>query len=292
MSDDDEYYDWDDDFMFEDVVPDLVDDLAGSAHHEAALYEDPGYEVEEYFSDWGYYSDDYYDDDPSVKPSTVRAKATGGVTKVRRTPSAAHLATRASRPQPDLTTFQSVVWKTASMEEDQDLAVEIYEPGNGEKLAFLANWREIFKSAQPALDKSRLRQPRVARTIVEDPSLADDDTFADDESGHDEDDQLDSSDEMANVLSSHLVKSRHGGDGSNATLELSQSPMDTPEEDSIPAGRGRKRKAEVPAMETNQNNTGGSSKRALSKRVALDSGNGDRTKFGGSPVRRSARQKN
>lgn len=267
----------------------MQDDLAATAHYEAALYEDPGYEVEEYFSDWEYYSDDYYDDDPSVKQNVTRAKATDEATKERRARPAPGLANCALHPQSsqklDTATFQSVVWKTASMDKDQDIEVQIYEPGNGEKLAFLANWREIFKSAQPALDKSRLRWRRVPKARVEGPCLADD------ERGHDEDDQPDNSDRMTDVLSSDRVnESGDTGDGSNTTPELPQSPKRAVRPS---AGRGRKRKAEVPAEGTNQSNTGGSSTRARSKRVALDNDNDSETKSGGSPapVRRSTRQR-
>lgn len=48
-----------------DPAPELADDLAEHAVHSPVyLDEVAGYELEDYFSDWEYYSDDYMDDDP------------------------------------------------------------------------------------------------------------------------------------------------------------------------------------------------------------------------------------
>src|SRR3954454_17739609 len=51
-----------------DPNPELADDLAEHALHSPVyLDEIAGYELEEYHSDWEYYSDDYMDDDPTLE---------------------------------------------------------------------------------------------------------------------------------------------------------------------------------------------------------------------------------
>ncbi|KAJ5397538.1 hypothetical protein N7509_005651 [Penicillium cosmopolitanum] len=305
MSDDDEYYEWDEDYLLEDLVPDLVDELAQTSYYEAALYEDPSFEVEDYFSDWEYYSDDYHDDDPTVKTTAPPAQK-----KARRAQAQAK-ATTTNRVAgskfpaiPDISSFQGVIWKTPSLDPYQDVAV-FYEP-IGNKVALLKDWREVFKSAQPALDKSRLRK-RKARDQETDAEGEDAEadlemSFADDEfpcDGDDEklgnDDQVDSS--MSDIVSmDNMSETGDAGEASNTTPEFTQSPKEVPAvaPTSTPAKRGRKRKAEVPAEEANKDNPGTESPRTTrSKRVASKKADGEGSLSGAStaPTRRSTRQK-
>jgi hypothetical protein len=265
----------------------LQDELAASSNYEAPLYEDPKMDVNDYLSDWEYYSDDYHDDDPTVKQNPIAAGRDAAAPKTRRTQPNAQ-KNRVSRPRsclkPDITSFQGVIWRTPSMGDGLDLGVQIYEPGNGAKVAFLENWREIFKSAQPALDKSRLRKrPATHTPPEEEPEFADDEFPCDD----DYDDDEDSSDEMSDILSTdNMAEKDDAGDASNTTPELGQSPQEVPVPvDSAPAKRGRKRKAEVPPEEPNKDNPGGEETRARTKRVASA-----RSDASSGPVRRSARQ--
>ncbi|KAJ5099410.1 hypothetical protein N7532_006411 [Penicillium argentinense] len=299
MSDDDEYYEFEDDLIYEDFVHDFVDELAQTSYYEAALYEDPAFDVQDYYSDWEYYSDDYYDDDPTVKQPNATTKAPA--TKSRRAQTGTESKTRDVRPQssikPDITSFQGVIWKTPSLEKDQDVAI-YYEPGTGDKVALLKNWREIFKSAQPTLDKSRLRKRKM-----EDP--VDDLSFADDESGGDDDidydnkendhDQVDSSEVMSDVASfNNTSQDGDAGEVSNTTPEFTQSPKEAPTSAPAPAKRGRKRKAEAPADELNKDNPGANSTRSRQKRVeSRKGGSGGSAEPGATtaPVRRSTRQK-
>ncbi|KAJ5709179.1 hypothetical protein N7493_010513 [Penicillium malachiteum] len=285
MSDDEDYYEFEEEYLFEDPVPDLVDELAASSYYEAALYDDPAIDVEDYYSDWDYYSDDYYDDDPTVKQSSQRTKSDA---KTKNKNRRAHPASVAHHPplNIDVGSFQGVVWKTSTMERDQDVSVQIYEPGQLEKVAFLEDWREIFKSAQPTLDKSRLRKKRArepsqsslsGRSVAE--AKAEVESLGDDE-------REESSDEMSDILSwDQTNESVDAGEGSNTTPEPGQSPKERPSiAVEIPVKRGRKRKAEVPVKES-QKKTGTNPRR--SKRVALDKNAEDTS----APVRRSTRQK-
>lgn len=71
MSDDEYYYDADYDDFHEmlydaDATPDLADDLAERATYSPLWQDNPTEELRDYFSDWEYYSDDYFDDDPNL----------------------------------------------------------------------------------------------------------------------------------------------------------------------------------------------------------------------------------
>ncbi|KAJ5689537.1 hypothetical protein N7462_003929 [Penicillium macrosclerotiorum] len=265
MSDDDEYYEWDDEYLLEDLVPDLVDELAGTSYYEAALYEDPAMDVEDYFSDWEYYSDDYHDDDPTVKHNPAVVKEIDASTKPRRSAGSRtnnRLGPPKSTLKPDVTTFQGVIWRTPNLEKDQDIAVQIYEPGHGDKVALLEDWREIFKFAQPALDKSRLRKRKAMDTSLVEPSFADDEFPCEEEY-----DPADSSDQMSDILS--LENTTDNGDASNTTPELIQSPKEVPSPVvTAPAKRGRKRKAEVSPEEEHANEASGKPPRTRTKRLA------------------------
>lgn len=302
MSDDEEYYEWEEEYLYEDLVPDFVDELAQSSYYEAALYEDPAIDVEDYFSDWEYYSDDYYDDDPSVKQSIPNPPPTK---KARRalaqaqTNSQTH-ANRVTRPKssmdPDISSFQGVVWKTPALDINQDVAI-FYEP-IGDKVALLKDWREIFKSAQPALNKSRLRKRKMREDEAEEQgegeNVAVEVSFADDDFPCDDDDderRLDSSEQMSDIVSmdNSMTDTADAGDASNTTPELGQSPKPAPT--STPAKRGRKRKAEVPADEIKNSEI--DSTRTRSKRVAAKKGDGEDNLVSttSAPTRRSTRQK-
>ncbi|KAJ5759979.1 hypothetical protein N7520_007135 [Penicillium odoratum] len=295
MSDDEDYYDWEEEYLYEDAVPDLVDELAASSWYEAALYEDPGIEVEDYFSDWDYYSDDYHDDDPTVAQSRVRAK-TEPKTKPspKKKKGRAHTAAQVNPLKLDIGSFQGVVWKTDSLERDTDVSVQIYEPGQLDKVAFLQDWREIFKSAQPALDKSRLRKRRVPEPRSLDVSEDDEilnDADQEDSEGEDEDEDEDE-DAMSDVDSTDQSGSLDAGEASNTTPEPGQSPkvVTSPKITvEIPVKRGRKRKAEaqapVPVKEIKCNLSDNSTK-SRSKRLALSE-----EEVSSGPVRRSTRQK-
>ena len=283
----------------------VQDDLAASSHYEAALYEDPGIDVEDYFSDWDYYSDDYHDDDATVDQSAERKKRTEiAATAPRRTKTSSrpksHIAKippTKSPLVPDIASFQGVVWKTPALDRDQDVAI-LYEPDTGEKVALLENWREVFKSAQPALDKSRLKKRHVVEPKPVDPSVADDEMFA----GDGADDQTDSSDEMSDVNSPDTsgVDAGDTGDASNTTPDpdpdsVRYPKLSSPPKVVIPLKRGSKRKVTAQKDDADEDTEAPRPKRVALRKDGVDGGTkrGDgATKRGAAPpVRRSARQK-
>ncbi|KAJ5463004.1 hypothetical protein N7475_007948 [Penicillium sp. IBT 31633x] len=328
MSDDEEYYEFEDDYAYEDLVPDMVvsiylqpmcrkicaniaarakpssqtltkfllvqDDLAASSYYEAALYEDPGIDVEDYFSDWDYYSDDYYDDDATAEQSAERKKRTKiAATAKRRTEASsrtkhqtAMIPPTKSSVVPDITSFQGVLWKTPALDRDQDVAI-LYEPDTGDKVALLKNWREVFKTSQPVLDRSRLKRRRSEDFKPVDSPSSDNDLSV----GQSADDEPDSSDKNSDVFSLG-TSGVDTGDASNTTTEQELEPVSsykfaTPPKVVIPLKRGRKRKAvaqqDDPAEDTAQ---------PPSKRIESRKGGGAEAKERSAPpVRRSARQK-
>ncbi|ODM20783.1 hypothetical protein SI65_03836 [Aspergillus cristatus] len=173
MSDDEEYYDdCDDIFWIEEPEPDAADDLAATATYDAVFFEDPSFEADEYYSDWDELSDDYYDEDPTIKRRKRMAELTnrkptgqGPQTIWRRkqsndTQNGGGGTTRVvSSKVPDPTSFQSVVWKRPEHDKNP---VQIMVPGEGEKVALLKNWREVFKNSHPSFGRSRAwRQQKV-----------------------------------------------------------------------------------------------------------------------------------
>ena len=64
--DDPEYEDFQDMLYDADPAPELADDLAERAAHSPIWQDNPAEELRDYFSDWEYYSDDYWDDDPKL----------------------------------------------------------------------------------------------------------------------------------------------------------------------------------------------------------------------------------
>lgn len=272
------------------------DELAQTSYYEAALYEDPSFDVEDYFSDWEYYSDDYHDDDPTVKTTAPPAQKKARRAQAQAKGTTNRVVGQKSAVIPDISSFQGVIWKTPSLDPYQDVAV-LFEP-IGNKVALLKDWREVFKSAQPALDKSRLRKrkARDQEEAAEDAEADIEKSFADDEFPCEGDgDQVDSS--MSDVASmDNMSETGDAGEASNTTPEITQSPKEVPAEvpTSTPAKRGRKRKAEVPADEAAKDNPGTDSPRTIrSKRVATKKGDGEGSISGAStaPPRRSTRQK-
>ncbi|KPI41757.1 uncharacterized protein AB675_9053 [Cyphellophora attinorum] len=145
-----------------DPTPDLADELAAHALADTVypLDYDPGYEMQEYYSDWEYYSDDYYDDDPAIlrlnpmdgEPPKKKVKAsTFNTSKAKgRKRKAAELA----EPEEDghdqrklyimTGSMQGTVWATPV-----PVRNNIYRPGSGKKVALLKDWRERYNLTSP-----------------------------------------------------------------------------------------------------------------------------------------------
>ncbi|KAJ5775687.1 uncharacterized protein N7511_000698 [Penicillium nucicola] len=304
MSDDEYYYEYEvDDYQYADEVPELVDDLAASAYHDATgLFLDVDSDTEDYFADLEYQSDDYYDVDPTADQGLVREIGTKVVAPAKTKRQGKKPKTAAAKIKSpvvlDVGSFQGVIWKTPSLDRDQDVAI-LYEPHTGEQVALLKNWREEFKHSQPALDKSRLKRRRVEEAhTVDDASLseADNEMEPEDMHGDGDEDDLDSSDEMDDSAS-HDGSSLDTGDASNTTPDLDSAHsanLPSPPKVVIPVKRGWKRKA---AAQKDDDPAGGEDEAPRAKRVESRKGGSDAAKAevkGGSTrpaVRRSARQK-
>lgn len=112
------------------------------------MVEDPSLEIVDTYSDWEYYSDDYYDDDPTI---TTKHKTNGGPRKKRRKLSSIenipNLSLGSSIVDSSMAnSFKGVLWRVPVNTDDK---IELYEPGKGEQVSLLSNWRELFKTPIP-----------------------------------------------------------------------------------------------------------------------------------------------
>ncbi|RHZ61347.1 uncharacterized protein CDV56_108553 [Aspergillus thermomutatus] len=175
MSDDEwlDEYDDEDVLWIEEPDPTIADDLAEAATYDVLYFDDPSLDVEDVYSDWDELSDDYYDDDSTVEKRRRLlnlVKNTGYAGEIpediqrqglQQQKTLVHRLHRggavAESPasKTDHASFQAVVWKSSDDEKD---TVTLYEPGDGEKVALLKNWREVFRNSHPANDRLRLRK--------------------------------------------------------------------------------------------------------------------------------------
>ncbi|KAL1970981.1 hypothetical protein VTN77DRAFT_2815 [Rasamsonia byssochlamydoides] len=171
MSDDEDYYD--DDYSgdwswYDDASLGVADDLAEAATYSPVAVDDPSLDTLESFSDWEYYSDDFYDDDPTVlrrrgtanplqeaenqldgppRKKKRKGSITDGIPELSLGPAVVDLPT-------DIASFKGVIWrKPDSTEQKPDL----YEPGHGEKVALFKDWREVFETSH--YKNAWLREP-------------------------------------------------------------------------------------------------------------------------------------
>lgn len=151
---DDEYYGEYDDFeegMWDaDPAPDLADDLAEHAAYSPVWQDDPVGELEAYHSDWEYYSDDYYDDDPILKNTTLDGTSPAQILKTdsktgkrgkKRKLHEARDSPRTIKKGSLLDCVRGTVW--AQKQDEKHVTLRL---GQQESIALLKNWKEMFKS--------------------------------------------------------------------------------------------------------------------------------------------------
>lgn len=304
----------------------IQDDLAATATYDAVFFEDPTFDVDEYYSDWDELSDDYYDEDPTVKRKqrtaelASRKPAGQGLQTIWRRKQSNGIQTGGGTTRvvpsqaPDPTSFQSVVWKRPEHDKNP---VQVMAPGEGEKVALLKNWREVFKNSHPSFGRSRAwRQHKVLDYLDNSvPELAPSGPVKD----------LMVEDETSRDVSTERTPGDSGSVGyaSNTTLEKSVSPpsvqvdkaMNPASVNDLPANnyhsqpfassnkennnndptgpsppalspaKGKKRKASI-SIDEDQSAQG--TKGRKSKRVAA--GQETQSALASGPVRRSARQ--
>lgn len=123
------------------------------------------------YSDWEYYSDDFYDDDPSLlrnnpdEGSTLQrgcSKRSSGLHRGKKRkrgttsdiPELSLDQDSQNSPTAGRPWFKGTVWRSSSPKNKKKL----YEPGMGERVALLGNWREVFRASQP-FGNSRTKSP-------------------------------------------------------------------------------------------------------------------------------------
>lgn len=306
------------------------DDLAATATYDAVFFEDPSLEAEDYFSDWDDLSDDYYDEDPTVKrrqrmaglanrkssgqgPQTIRGRKRSNDAQI----GGKDTARVVSSLVPDPASFQSVIWKRPDHDHNP---VQIMVPGEGEKVALLKNWREVFKNSHPSFGRSRMRRQQKVLDYLNNSDMEPAPSGPVNDLIEDEMERDVSTDRTSGDTSLDNLRAADGGAGdyaSNTTLEKSVSPPSVHEDkaaksasvndlpvDNDPSpsapppsasspAKGRKRKASISIDEGQGQNgyapddtQGRKPKRVAAKKVGQEM---QPTPKSG-PVRRSARQ--
>ncbi|KAI1614013.1 hypothetical protein EDD37DRAFT_635067 [Exophiala viscosa] len=184
MSDIEDYayspYDDIDDLLWDaDPNPELADDLAEHAC-PSPVYQDEiaGFELQEYHSDWEYYSDDYMDDDPALlKTNTldggpprkaVKKKDNGDVDKRGKKRKLADTVDVAQSEEELLTRcIKGTVWGKPGEQNPPR-----YNTGQGVKVALMKNWKEVFAITNDGWGKQR-HQSDEDESWAKDMSLAD-----------------------------------------------------------------------------------------------------------------------
>ena len=162
----DDYYYWDD-----AASQDVADDLAEHTMPSPVYLEDPAYEMMGGYSDWEYYSDDYYDDDPNLLKKNPQAGSPPASLNFRKGQANSHKAQSHGRKRkladteeisslsldrPELVkivqnighNIAGTIWKTNQSESD-----ELYHQGEATRVALLKDWRSVFRESQPKSDR-------------------------------------------------------------------------------------------------------------------------------------------
>lgn len=254
MSDDDlfEY----EEIWIEDPEPTLADDLAESALHDPVIFGDPGYDSDNYFTDLEYMSDEYFDDEPVIMQRLSRdekrkADGSGKRGEPKGKTAKGKEKGKGNGNGLDERSFRGVVWKdenTITTPETGDEARKkkgLYPPGEGEKVALLKNWREIFRTSRPGAGHNESsgtrRKKETALTAVTSPAS---------NAGSRRED---SSDQASGITSLDTLRENEMVDSNtNTSPPMSTSPISVKEgleseasqnDRDKPSKRGNKRKA-------------------------------------------------
>ena len=170
-----------------DPAPDLADELASHALHSPLLYAaefEPGYDLQEYYSDWDYYSDDYYDDDPSILRTnpvdgspvkTSHSKQESAKSNRSRKRKLADRDTDVPPLEGDRQYLEACM-KGTVWAQPVPTRENTYKIGQGEKVALLKDWRAKFGTASP---KKGQQETKAKPSLPEDESWANDLSLAD-----------------------------------------------------------------------------------------------------------------
>lgn len=252
MSDLEDYayspYDDLEDILYDaDPAPELADDLAEHALHSPVyLDEIAGYELQEYHSDWEYYTDDYMDDDPALENRDFAehqtTKKRGKKRKLVETKDIPALDLNETKLI--LRSIKGTVWARPGRTEPPT-----HNAGQGDRISLMKNWRQVFSIKDDGWgrrtdatdnDESWAKdlgladmglQPQRQKSFEQEPVREDDEYEDEDESmsengdeGRDIDEDVEDVDSLASVKSDLQVESiniisnseMNGGSGGEA----------------------------------------------------------------------------
>ncbi|KAK5052088.1 hypothetical protein LTR84_002892 [Exophiala bonariae] len=125
-----------------DPNPELADDLAEHALHSPVyLDEIAGYELEEYHSDWEYYSDDYMDDDPTLENRDFVEKES-----LQKRGKKRKLVDTKDIPALDLNETKLILRsiKGTIWAKPRKMEPPTHNVGQGDCISLMKNWRQVF----------------------------------------------------------------------------------------------------------------------------------------------------
>ena len=156
------YSDFEDLLYDADPAPDLADDLASHAIHSPIFADEPGYELQEYHSDWEYYSDDYFDDDPDLLKKNPQDGSPLKSQKQSKRGKKRKLADLNDIPELDLgerakltDCIRGTVWAKPTVWKDNT-----FRSGEADTVALLRDWQKRFGTTQ-LQQPDRSKRPKL-----------------------------------------------------------------------------------------------------------------------------------
>ena len=171
----DSVYDELEDLLYNEGDPDVAGDLAEHTLYSPVYQDDPGWDMVNGCSDWEYYSDDYYDDDPALLENNPR----DGTPPRPKNLSVQKRRKRKLEETEDIPVVRlderntlercvrGTVWAGPSSE-----PVLHYKVGQAEKVALLKNWKDVFRTKR-GNSKARSKKLRRDESWANDLSLED-----------------------------------------------------------------------------------------------------------------------
>ncbi|KAI9802561.1 MAG: hypothetical protein M1833_001633 [Piccolia ochrophora] len=190
MSDDEEYYEEDDDYFYWEEEPldglgALADDLCEHAV-QSPVWQDGAADVLDEWSDWEYYSDDYYDQDKTTRPKAAPHSVSEEPPRAQLKRKRENEERSSKRTKVDGSHGQGfnvedssrtvVKWRV----EDNEQNPPLVEGRKLESVALLRDWKERFMSVDSdsangdgsSQPNERLRNQKIARAGAKDAKVA------------------------------------------------------------------------------------------------------------------------
>ncbi|KAL9613183.1 MAG: hypothetical protein Q9167_002260 [Letrouitia subvulpina] len=174
MSDDEYFFDEEEDLYIEDPYAE-ADDLAEHTMQSPVwINHDPAFDADDIWSDWEYYSDDYYDEQTLKRKRRKIGSRDNGLDSASSTTSKPIMELTDQTPELSLNKIYNkddlgsvrqrpiVMWKSRA----KSPQLPIFDEKDAENIAILKDWRERFKLLSPAKPKGPTQRHENQRAIA------------------------------------------------------------------------------------------------------------------------------